>query len=287
MSAISPLVSTQWLAERLGDPGIKVIDGSWRMPGDEPARAAYENRHIEGAVFFDIDEIADPDSALPHMAPPPAQFEMQIGALGVSERDTVVIYDDAGCFSAPRVWWTFRVMGHRKVAVLDGGLPKWLKEDRPVTNARSITASAVYKASFKPGMVCDAAALRTKLSEPDALVLDARSKDRFLAKAPEPREGLRSGHMPGAANLPHAAVLNDDQTFLDRTQLVKIFANAGVTDHADVVTTCGSGVTAAILSLALELTGQSNHKLYDGSWTEWGDCRHDAKEFPVVAGKEN
>ncbi len=218
MPSIGPLVSTQWLAERLGDPGIKVIDGSWRMPGDEPARTTYENRHIEGAVFFDLDEIAERNSDLPHMAPPPAQFEMQIGALGVSERDTVIIYDDVGCFSAARVWWTFRAMGHRNAAVLDGGLPKWLKEDRPVTSARSMTASAVYKASFKPDMVCDAAALRTKLSKPDALVLDARSQDRFLAKAPEPREGLRGGHMPGAANLPHAAVLNDDQTFLDRTQ---------------------------------------------------------------------
>ncbi|MEM9616615.1 MAG: sulfurtransferase [Pseudomonadota bacterium] len=287
MSSIGPLVSTQWLAERLGDPGIKVIDGSWRMPGDAPARTAYENRHIEGAVFFDLDEIADRNSDLPHMAPPPAQFEMQIGALGVSERDTVVIYDDAGCFSAARVWWTFRAMGHRNVAVLDGGLPKWLKEDHPVTSARSTTASAVYRASFKPDIVCDAAALRAKLSESDALVLDARSQDRFLAKTPEPREGLRSGHMPGAISLPYGAVLNNDQTFLDKAQLAKVFASAGVTDQTAVVTTCGSGVTAAILSLALELTAQSNHKLYDGSWTEWGDCRHDAKEFPVVAGKEN
>lgn len=286
MFSIGPLVSTQWLAERLGDPGIKVIDGSWRMPGDEPARTVYESRHIEGAVFFDIDEISDPDTDLPHMAPPPAQFEMQIGALGVSERDSVVIYDDAGCFSAARVWWTFRAMGHGNAAVLDGGLPKWRKEDRPVTSARSMTASSVYKASFKSGMVCDAAALRANLSEPDTLVLDARSQDRFLAKAPEPREGLRSGHMPGAISLPYGAVLNDDQTFLNKAQLAKVFANAGITDQTAVITTCGSGVTAAILSLALELMEQSNHKLYDGSWTEWGDCRHDVREFPVVAGTE-
>lgn len=287
MSSIGPLVSTQWLAEHLGDPDVKAIDGSWRMPGDEPARTAYENRHIEGAVFFDLDEIADRNSDLPHMAPPPAQFEMQIGALGVSERDTVIIYDDVGCFSAARVWWTFRAMGHRNAAVLDGGLPKWLKEDRPVTSARSMTRSAVYKASFKPGFVCDAADLRTKLSASDALVLDARSQDRFLAKALEPREGLRSGHMPGAISLPYGAVLNDDQTFLNKAQLAKVFASAGVTDQTAVITTCGSGVTAAILSLALELTEQSNHKLYDGSWAEWGDRRHEAKEFPVVAGKEN
>lgn len=283
MTPFRPLVSTEWLAARLNDDDVKVIDGSWRLPGSEPARKDYEKRHIQGAVFFDIDAIADRQSHLPHMLPSPETFASAIGALGVSNKDKVVIYDDAGCFSAARVWWTFRAMGHDRVAVLDGGLPKWLTENRPVTDVIPSPAPVSYEASLQQERVTNASDVRARLNDKSSLILDARPAARFRGETPEPRQGLRSGHMPGATNIPHIAVLNDDQIFLDEQKLAALFADAGVTPEKQIVTSCGSGVTAAVLSLALELVGHRDHKLYDGSWAEWGDSRHGAKEFPVVA----
>jgi len=283
MTTFRPLISTEWLAAHLNDDDVKVIDGSWRLPGGAPTLDDYEKRHIKGAVFLDIDAIADQQSHLPHMLPAPETFASAVGALGVANKNTVIVYDDAGCFSAARVWWMFRVMGHDRVAVLDGGLPKWLAEDRPVTHAVSSPIPRNYKASFQQERVCGASDIRRHLNTDDALILDARPASRFLGETPEPRAGLRSGHMPGAANMPHVSVLNDDQTFLNEQKLATILTDAGVTPNKQIITSCGSGVTAAVLSLALELAGHRDHKLYDGSWAEWGDSRHDAKEFPVVA----
>ncbi len=282
MATFGPLISTEWLAERIGDTALKIIDGSWRMPGSPPASLDFEKRHIAGAVFFDLDEIADHTSDLPHMLPVPDQFERQIGALGISADDTIVVYDDQGCFSAARVWWSFRAMGHSKVAVLDGGLPKWLAENRPVDCAKTPLTPRRYTAAFNPEFVCNAALLRSQLDQPNTTILDARPAPRFNGVAAEPREGLRSGHMPGATNLPFQALLKDDKTFLDPESLTVTLQDLGVEQGRCVITSCGSGVTAAILSLALELIGHNNHKLYDGSWAEWGDHRHSEREFPVV-----
>ncbi len=283
MSDFGPLVETQWLAERLGDKTIKIIDGSWRMPGASPARGDYEDRHIDGAVFFDIDQISDQSSSLPHMAPDPALFAEAVGALGISPSDTVIIYDDQGCFSAARVWWTFRLMGHKKIAVLDGGLPKWIDEGRTVTDSFSSVISAEHKTSHDPYHVCDAAGIRQRLQNSDTLILDARPAQRFLGAAPEPRADLRSGAMPGAVNLPFGDLFKNDKTFLDPSALTARLASAGVTPEKEIITTCGSGITAAILSLALEIIGHPHHKLYDGSWAEWGSIDNAEKEFPVIA----
>ncbi len=284
MTKIGPLVTTEWLAERIVDPTIKIIDGSWRMPGSPPASIDFEQRHIEGAIFFDLDEISNHQTDLPHMLPSPEQFERQIGALGISTTDTIIVYDDQGCFSAARIWWTFRAMGHENVAVLDGGLPKWIAEERPVTSQITPATPRRYSAVFDPDAISSHAALRGYLNDADATILDARSKPRFAGTAAEPREGLRSGHIPGSNNLPYQALFNDDHTFVTPERIAEIFVEHGVDKDKMVITTCGSGVTAAILSLALELIGHNNHKLYDGAWAEWGDIRHNEREFPVVVG---
>ena len=284
MTTFGPLVATDWLAERIGDPTIKIIDGSWRMPGSPPASIDYEKRHIEGAIFFDLDEVSDHQTELPHMLPSPEQFARQVGTLGISNNDTLIVYDDQGCFSAARIWWTFRTMGHSYVAVLDGGLPKWIAEKRSVVNHSTSPTVQNYTVAFDPSTVSSHLDLKIHLNQKASTVLDARSKPRFDGTVAEPREGLRSGHMPGSINLPFQAFFNDDQTFLAPGQLAEIFAAHGVEKDKMVITTCGSGVTAAILSLALELIGHSNHKLYDGAWAEWGDIRHNEREFPVVVG---
>lgn len=277
------LVSTDWLAANF--PGVKIVDGSWRMPGAPPAREDYERRHIPGAAFFDIDGIADRESPLPHMLPAPEDFAKAVGALGIAHTDSVVVYDDQGVFSAARVWWTFRAMGHEKVAVLDGGLPKWEAEGRPVTDQGTERRSITYCAALQHEWVRDAGAVRAALASGDANVADARPGERFRGQAPEPREGLRSGHMPGARSVPHSVLLNPDGTMRAPAEIKTIFQSAGVDLERPVVTTCGSGVTAAVLSLALEFAGHRRHGLYDGSWAEWGDARHDDEEYPVRAGE--
>lgn len=278
-----PLVSTQWLADNLA--GVKIIDGSWRMPGSPPAREDYDRRHIPGAVLFDIDEIADRRSPLPHMLPAPEEFAKAVGAMGIANDDAVVVYDDQGLFSAARVWWTFRAMGHDKVAVLDGGLPKWEVEGRPVTAEKPDPRSANYCAELQSDWVRNADDVRAALQSRAASVADARPAARFLGEMPEPREGLRSGHMPGACSVPHSALFNEDGTMRGAEEIRAIFEKAGVDLEKPVLTTCGSGVTAAVLSLALELAGHRRHGLYDGSWVEWGDARNAEKDYPVIAGQ--
>ena len=284
MTAFGPLVSTAWLGEHLGDARLKVIDGSWRMPGQGSAQDDHRRRHIPGAVFFDIDAISDADSPLPHMLPPRAVFERAAGALGVSQTDRVVVYDDQGLFSAARVWWTFRAMGHGEVAVLSGGLPKWLAENRPATGEAPAIASAVYAASPVQALCRNAGDVRAALSEKSATVIDARPAARFSGAAPEPRAGLRNGRMPGAVNVPFSSLIDEDGALRAPAQIRSVFAAAGADLSLPIITTCGSGVTAAVLSLALEAAGHYNHGLYDGSWAEWGDERHDDKDWPVVAG---
>lgn len=279
-----PFISAERLAAELSAQDLRIIDGSWRMPGNPPARQDYDARHIEGAIFFDIDEISDKSSDLPHMLPSAKDFSRAMGALGVSNNDRVVVYDDQGLFSAARVWWTFLAMGHRHVAVLDGGLRKWLAEGRPTTSARTKVAPAQYRASPRLEMTASAAVVKKAVHTSCALILDARPADRFQGAAPEPRSGLRSGHMPGARNLPFAELIGDDGSLLRGSALQSHLAEKGVAPDKFIITSCGSGVTAAILSLALETAGHERHSLYDGSWTEWADERNDDGEYPVITG---
>ncbi len=285
MPDFGPLAMTDWLGDHLDDPDIKVVDGSWRMPGAVPACEDYQRRHIPGAVFFDIDAVADRTSDLPHMLPPPDDFAEAVGALGISERDKVIVYDDQGVFSAARVWWTFRAMGHANVAVLDGGLPKWRKEDRPITDEPPAPAPVDYKPAFVSEFVCNADHVRAALSGKEIVIADARPADRFYGEAPEPRPGLRSGRMPTAVSVSFNALVCADGTMQPPAKIASIFKAAGITRDTRVITTCGSGVTAAVLSLGLEIIGCGGHSLYDGSWAEWGDERNGDNEFPVVAGR--
>ena len=281
MSTFDPLATTQWLADHIGDKNVKILDGSWRMPGDGFGVDAYRERHIPGAQFFDIDKIAEPNTDLPHMLPPAALFESAVGALGVTQTDTVIVYDDQGLFSAARVWWTFRAMGHEKIAVLNGGLPKWQKENRAIQKTFSTPTPADYRASPNADLVISAADLSTAVKKASHTILDARPAARFEGNAPEPRAGLRSGHMPGAGNIPFGALISDNGEMRSADELKSIFASAGVSEKRPVVTSCGSGVTAAILSLGLEVAGVERHALYDGSWAEWGNENNDDADFPV------
>ncbi|MBM3616035.1 MAG: 3-mercaptopyruvate sulfurtransferase [Alphaproteobacteria bacterium] len=265
------LVSTAWLAQHLKDPDLRVIDASWYLPdAGRNAKAEYKAAHIPGARFFDVDEITDSRSTLPHMAPPPEKFISRMRAMGIGDGHQVVVYDGAGLFSAARVWWTFRLMGKTDVAVLDGGFPKWQAEGRevedmpPVLRDRHITVSRQHALVKDVTQVAHAA----KLSE--AEIIDARSAARFKGEAPEPRPGLRAGHIPGSKNVPYATLLNPDGTMKPLADLRATFEAAGVNLAKPAITTCGSGVTAAVLSLALERLGHKNHALYDGSWAEWG-----------------
>ncbi len=265
------LVSTDWLAAHLRDPDLRILDASWYLPGtDRDAKAEYAVAHIPGARFFDIDEISDQRSSLPHMAPPPEKFISRMRAMGVGDGHQVVIYDGSGLFSAARVWWTFRLMGKTDVAVLDGGFPKWRAEGReiedlpPVIRDRHITVQRQNQLVKDVTQVAHTSKLR------EAEIIDARPAARFKGEAPEPRPGLRAGHIPGAKNLPYAQLLNADGTMKSLPDLRAAFEGAGVDLSKPAITSCGSGVTAAILSLALERLGHRNHSLYDGSWAEWG-----------------
>ena len=275
------LVSTAWLEAHLRDPDLRVIDASWYLPQmGRNARAEYDAAHIPGARYFDIDEITDSRSGLPHMAPPPEKFISRMRAMGIGDGHQVVVYDGMGIFSAPRVWWTFRLMGKQDVAVLDGGLPKWVAEGRPVEDMPPVLRDRHITVQRQAGLVKDVTQVAQAAKLGSHAILDARSPGRFRGEEPEPREGLRPGHIPGSQNLPWQEVLNPDGTMKPVEALRGLFAARGVDGGKPVITTCGSGVTAAILSLALERTGHRNHALYDGSWSEWGMYG----DLPVATG---
>ena len=276
---MSNLVSTEWLATHLGD--VRVVDASWYMPNEkrEPAKE-FEAAHIPGAVFFDIDAISDHATDLPHMLPAPGVFADAVSALGIGNGDTVVVYDGSGIFSAPRVWWMLKVMGHANVKVLDGGLPKWTREDRAVESGPAKPSAKSFAADTQPRLLRDFDAVMGIVADHSARMVDARSAGRFTGAEAEPRAGVRGGHMPGAANVHFRSLLTADGMFKPPAELRAEFEKAGVDITKPIVTTCGTGVTAAILMLALEEIGASDVALYDGSWTEWGS----RPEAPVVRG---
>jgi thiosulfate/3-mercaptopyruvate sulfurtransferase len=264
------LVGTDWLAERLGTPDTVVVDGSFYLPAmQRNAAAEYLAGHIPGAVRFDIDAIADHSNPLPHMLPDAGQFARDAGALGIADTDTIVVYDGAGMFSAPRVWWTFRLFGAEKVFILDGGLPRWKAQGRPLETGPVKRAPRRFRARLPADVVASLETVRAALRSKSAQVVDARAADRFLGRAPEPRPGVRSGHMPGAFNVPSTAVV-ENGTLASPDKLRRAFAAGGVDLDAPIITSCGSGVSAATLWLALDALGKEPKALYDGSWSEWG-----------------
>lgn len=269
MVGLDPVVSTAWLAARLGDAEVRVVDATLPLVGQPGhGRDSYLSGHIPGAVFFDINAIADPDTDLPHMLPSPEAFAAAAGDLGLSREATIVVYDAHGIYSAPRVWWTLRTMGFPSVFVLDGGLKAWRAEGREVETNVVPPRPAIVASRFEPALVKDLPAVTGILAAGSAQVVDARSAGRFSGQAPEPRASLRSGHMPGALNVPFDRVVNPDGTLRSREELRVVFEEVDLT--RPIVTTCGSGVTAAVLALALARLGRGDVAVYDGSWTEWG-----------------
>ena len=265
------LVSTDWLAAHMKDPDLRILDASWYLPDTgRDAQAEYQAAHIPGARFFDIDDISDHRSDLPHMAPPIEKFMSRLRAMGVGDGHQVVVYDGAGLLSAARVWWLFRLMGQRDVAVLDGGFPKWQAEGREIEDLPPVVRDRHMTVRFQNQLVRDVTQVASASKLGDHEILDARSPARFRGDAPEPREGLRSGHIPGSRNVFYADLLNEDKTMKDASDLKAVFEASGADLSKPVITTCGSGVTAAILSLALERIGKTDHTVYDGSWAEWG-----------------
>ncbi len=274
---MSNLVSTEWLADHLKD--VQVVDASWYMPEDRRAPAKeFEAAHIPGAVFFDIDGIADHATGLPHMMPSASEFSKAVGALGIGDNQSVVVYDGAGLFSAPRVWWMLKAMGHDAVKVLDGGFPKWKREGRVIETGPAHPVNKFLTAIPKPAIMRDFDAVMGIVKNGSAQMVDARSPGRFRAEEPEPRAGVRCGHMPGALNLHYRKLIAEDGTLKPKDALRAAFNAVDI--NRPVVTTCGSGLTAAILMLALEEIGAPDVALYDGSWTEWGS----RPEAPVVTG---
>lgn len=270
-------ISPENLNDLIIQTTVKILDGSWALDGTD-MHALYLQDHIPGAQFFDLEFISDHSTPLPHMAPSPQQFAEAVGRLGISERDHVVIYDRQGLFSAARVWWTFKLMGHDRVEVLRGGLPAWKAAHLPTVNESHIPAPVIYTPHLQPEKRISIQALAASLKTPGQIILDARPKARFEGSAPEPRAGLRSGHMPGSLSLP-ATELIADGALKPADQLKALFAGLGVDSDKMVVTSCGSGVTAAIISLALHEVGHDRSKLYDGSWAEWGQAGLDT---PVI-----
>jgi len=265
------VVTTEWLAGQLGAPDLRVVDGTWHMPQlERDACAEFETAHIPGAVFFDIDAIADHRTGLPHMLPGAAEFAAAAGALGIGGGDRVVVYDVRGVVSAARVWWTFRAFGHDAVAVVDGGLKKWRTEARPVESGAPKPAPRHFQARLRPELVRDLDAMRANLGSRAAQVLDARSAGRFAGTEPEPRPGLRGGHIPGSLNLPYETLYRPEGTLRSPDELRGAVQASGVDLGRPIVTTCGSGVTASVLALALHLLGRPDVAVYDGSWSEWG-----------------
>jgi thiosulfate/3-mercaptopyruvate sulfurtransferase len=268
-------VSTEWLAAHLGEPGIGIIDASWHLPPTGRNGAAeFRLEHIPGAVFFDIDVIADTSTSLPHMLPDPLKFAQEMSALGLGDGMSFVVYDTHGLFAAARVWWMLRAYGVDDVRILDGGLPKWLRESRPIEQGEAHPQFRHFTPRLDHGVVASIDDVRKALAKGSAQIVDARPADRFEGRAPEPRPGLRSGHMPGAFNLPFVDIVEHGH-LKSSEALAGAFAEHGVDLKQPIITTCGSGVSAAMLALAVEEAGGRVAGLYDGSWAEWGgrdDC---------------
>ncbi len=277
---MSALVSTEWLAAHLDDPLLRIADGSFYLPAHKrDADAEYLTQHIPGAVRFDVDQIADRNSSLPHMLPSPEQFAEQVSALGLGSDCRIVSYDGMGLMSAARVWWMFRVFGHDNVAVLDGGLPKWLREGRPVASGAAKPEPRVFTPHLRPEMVRGWQDMLAA-SKAGSQMIDARSAGRFAGTEPEARAGLRSGHVPGATSLLFNTLLNPDQTMLSPADLEKRFHDAGIDPAKPIIASCGSGVTACVLALGLHEIGAPDAAVYDGSWTEWGG----REDLPIATG---
>jgi thiosulfate/3-mercaptopyruvate sulfurtransferase len=266
------LVSTDWLAARLDAPDVEVVDASWHLPTEKRnAKAEFLIEHIPGAVFFDIDDICDTENPLPHMLPKAEKFAQRVRRLGLGDGKRIVIYDTQGLFSAARVWWMFKVFGHRDVAVLDGGFPKWKKEGRPVEDGPPRPRQERhFTARYQTMLVKDRDEVLAAMKSASSQIADARGRGRFTAAEPEPRPGVRGGHIPGAKNVHYASLLNPDRTMKSKEAIRDAFLAAGVDLRKPVITSCGSGVTAAILTLGLSIIGHSDNALYDGSWAEWG-----------------
>ncbi|RDL51721.1 3-mercaptopyruvate sulfurtransferase [Ensifer sp. M14] len=276
------VVSPDWLQQRLDDPSVRVLDAAWYLPAqNRNPKAEYDAGHIPGAVFFDQDAIADHASGLPHTLPTPEAFANAVGALGVSETDTIVVYDGPGIMTAPRVWWMLRIMGAKDVYVLDGGMDCWKKDGRPVTTDVPSPRPVTFNVTFTPAAVTSFERMQDIVTSGTIQIADARGAGRFLGVEAEPRAGMRSGHMPGARSLP-STTFSENGKLKDLDTLRKTFAEAGVDLSKPVVTTCGSGVTAAIITLALQSLGHTDNTLYDGSWSEWGG----RSDTPVVTGSE-
>jgi thiosulfate/3-mercaptopyruvate sulfurtransferase len=264
------VVSTDWLAEHLSDRSLVVVDASYPLLMQKrDTHAEYRDGHIPGAVFFDIDAVSDHSTDLPHMLPGPTQFGEVVGALGIGDGDTVIVYDSTGLYSAPRVWWTFRLFGAKKVFILDGGLPKWKAEGRALEQGDTKRTPKKFNAEMNVGAVAMLDDVRMAQTDDSVQIADARSVERFSGKAPEPRPGLRSGHMPRSFNVPFTRLVESGR-LVPRERIEAVFGEAGIDLDRPIITTCGSGLTAAILTFALESIGRTPKGLYDGSWTEWG-----------------
>lgn len=275
------LVSTQWLEEHLAAPDVRVLDASYHLPAAQrDARAEYRALHIPGAAFFDLDDISDERAAIPTTMPPPEKFVSRIRKLGVGDGHRIVVYDSAGLFSAARVWWMFRYFGHRDVAVLDGGLPAWVAEGRPTSDMPNTPRERHFTPRIQSMLLKDITQVAEALKLSTAEILDARSPARFRGEEAEARPGLRSGHMPGAKNLYYKSLLTESGHLKPDAELRQAVEALGVDLSKPVITSCGSGVTAAILNLALTRLGHRDHGLYDGSWAEWGS----SAMMPVAAG---
>ncbi|MGA3304265.1 MAG: 3-mercaptopyruvate sulfurtransferase [Methylovirgula sp.] len=280
MSSADYFVTTEWLAAHLGEPDLAIIDGTFFMPDEgRDAKAEYRACHIPGTVFFDIDAIADHSTNLPHMLPSPGQFADAMRKLGINERMHIVVYDASGLFSAPRVWWTLRTFGAKDVKILAGGLPKWKEEGRKLESGEVKRPPQTFAVAFDSFRVSSAADVLAASQSGSAQIVDARGALRFLGRVAEPRPGVRSGHIPGSTNVPYRDVIENGATRAP-DEIVDIFTRAGVDLDKPIVTSCGSGVTAAILLLALETAGKKDARLYDGSWSEWGGC----KDLPIETG---
>lgn len=276
-----PLVSTAWLAEHVDAPDIRILDASWHLPGaDRDPRAEYRAAHIPGAVFFDIDDISDETSALPHMLPNPVKFSSRLRKLGLGDGSRMVVYDSTGLTSAARAWWMLRAMGHEDIVVLDGGLPKWISECRSISDRPPLPRDRHFSARLNSDLVREFAQVKRVLESGREQVVDARPAARFRGEAPEPRAGLRSGHMPGALNLPSPQLFAPDGTMWPRDKLEEIISRVGLDLDRPVIASCGSGITACVIALALARLGRWRTAVYDGSWAEWG-VKPDA---PVATG---